>query len=240
MKGETHHDAMKLGFIASAALGICLIGCGEAGSKLVSGSVSSRRSSPVVRNTSGVALSPSHLFGDYDSDDQSGAKGSDADGDDSLPPIDRDGDSDNRSGSYFDRDDDGVLGFGHAADTSKRLEVARLVKSYYAAASAENGGGACPMLMSSIAKSIPEDLGRPPGPAYARGATCAAVMTKVFKESHRQLDVYASRLEIAAMRIDGDRGLVVLAFKGLPAREIDVSRESGRWRMELLLDHELP
>lgn len=180
-----------------------------------------------------------YLSGDYDNDDYD-SHGYDADNDDSKKPRDRDNDSDNESGSYYDSDDDSVRYFGHAASATDRRAITALVKRYYAVAAAENGRSACSMIASSIAKSVPEDLGRAPGPPYLHGGTCAVVVSKLFFQNHRQLAIYASTLRVTGVRLIGNRGLAVLGFRTLPGRQIGVMRESGMWKIDALLDGELP
>lgn len=183
-----------------------------------------------------------YLTGDYDGDDHSGEHYGDADNDDSNRPKDRDrdNDSDSNGRSYYDGDDDSVRDFGHAANTADRRAITSVVERYYAAVAREDGATACSVIVSSLANTVPEDLGRPPGPDFARGNTCAVVMSKVFREFGRQLRAYAARLEVTGVRLEGDHGVAVLGFKSLPGRQIRVAREGGVWKMDALLDSELP
>jgi hypothetical protein len=234
MKRSNSHKAPALPTIV--VLCICLSACG--GSSHGAGSPS--RSSSAIASPSAVPTSPS-ITGDYDGDDEKASKhSSDGDNDDSTPK-DRDNDSDNSSGSYFDGDDKSVRGLGHAASAADGKTIERLVKRYFAVAVAEDGKTACSMISSGIAKSIPETLGGGAGPLYARGATtCAAVMSKTFAHYHRQLAAHAPTLEVSAVRVDGNDGLAVLAFKALPGRQLRVARDGGVWRVGALLDLELP
>jgi hypothetical protein len=115
-----------------------------------------------------------------------------------------------------------------------------LLKRYFAAAAASDGAAACALLVPSVSKVVPEDLGRSPGPAYARGATCATVMSKIFAPFHRQLALHVETLRISEARIEHDEAIVVMSFKRLPAREIRVGRDHGLWRVHELLDGDLP
>jgi hypothetical protein len=65
-------------------------------------------------------------------------------------------------------------------------------------------------------------------------------MSKVFAHYHRELSAHAAELQIAAVRVEGEKGVAVLAFKTLPGRELHVAREAGVWRVDGLLDLELP
>ena len=240
MSGLRVHNAA--GPLALVSVCLCVTACGVAsnglGSRHHASSNPPSSSGAAAVSTSGLALTRSHIYGDYDGDDL-GMHGSDGDNDDNSNPKDRDNDSDNNSGSYYDKDDS-VREFGHAADVADRQAVAAVVERYFAAAASEDGATACSLIVSSLARSIPGDLGRPPGPPYARGRTCAIVMSKIFKVNHRQLRVYHAMLEVTGVRLGGDGGFAVLGFGTLPGREIRVTREKSVWKMDALLDSELP
>jgi hypothetical protein len=200
------------------------------------GAKAAQRSSPGA-----IPPSPS-VTGDYDPDDErfhNRKHGSDADNDDAKP-TDRDNDSDNRTHSYFDADDRSMRDFGRAASTRDRRAIERLVWRYFAVADAEDGATACTMIVSTLARAIPEDLGRGAGPLYARGATCGAVVSKIFVHYHRQIAAHVPTLAVSDVRVSGDRGVAVMAFKGLPGRLMHVVRERGTWMVGGVLDLELP
>jgi hypothetical protein len=181
------------------------------------------------------------ITGDYDNDDYGTSASSygDADNDDHKA-TDRDNDSDNSTGSYYDSDDDALRYFGHAADSVDRRDIAALIERYYSQAVAQDGAAGCTMIVSGIAKSVPEDIGRPPGPPYLRGDTCAVVLSKVFKENRRQLMAYAASLRVTGVRVLGGRAVAILGFRALPGRDFHLLREGGAWKLESLLDGELP
>lgn len=155
--------------------------------------------------------------------------------------LDRDGDSDNSTHSYYDKDDKAILDHGRPASAGEQHEIEALVKRYYAAAASENGAKACEMLYSTYAESVPEDYGTsPPGPAYARGSTCAAVLTHVFSHKHDEVASKLHVLHVARVRVLHRLGLAVLSFKGIPPSEMGVAREGKRWKVETLLDVKLP
>jgi hypothetical protein len=184
-----------------------------------------------------------YLFGDYDDDDYTrGRSYDDGDSDDSDKPGDRDGDIDSvgGNGSYYDSDDSGVRHFGHAASQSDRRIIAALVKRYYDVAVAGDGAKACALIDASLADSIPQELGDA-GPHYLRGLnTCAEILSKMFEQNHLQLSTYAAKLQITGVRLSGTLGLVILGFKTVPGRQIEVIHDHGIWKMYSLLDHELP
>jgi len=157
------------------------------------------------------------------------------------PPLDRDNDSDSNGKSYFDSDDKNLLDFGHAANTSDRQTVTSLVRRYYAAAAAEDGAKACSMIYSNYAEAVPEDYGTsPPGPPYARGTTCPTVLTLIFKHFHNQVASRLPKLAVSRVRIKERQGLAILSFGTLSGREIHFVREGHAWKLEALLDSELP
>ena len=227
--------ASQLAVTALLCLGVA--SCGGAsrqtGHSTATGAAAAQTTTGVAQTTQG------HRYGDYDSDEENAAQ-VDGDDDDITAPLDGDGDSDNASASYYDGDDSSVLGYGRAAGAVDRRAITALIERYYAAAAARDGASACAMIVSPLANSVAVDLGRPPGPSYARGGTCAAVMSKVYARDHSQLAAYSSKLEVHAVRLHGPRGTAVLAFRALPARRMPVTREQGRWKIAALLDGELP
>jgi hypothetical protein len=229
---------------AVAMLCLCVAACGrtgrETGSALRPASTAASSGGASATNPASPASPSPSIAGDYDSDDDYG-NGPFSDGDDDNGvPADRDGDSDNSSGSYYDPDDNSVRRLGHAADAEDRRAIVRLVRRYFAAAVAEDGAAACSMVRRSLARAVPEDYGRSPAQPYARGTTCAQVMSGIFKHYHRQLAAHARILAVSDVRVDPGKGVAVLAFRGLPARQMGAVREGGAWRIRGLLDTELP
>ena len=214
-------------------LSIVLAACGAAGG--------GGRSGPRASSNTGSSAIPPLLYlnSDYDNDDYQ-PHGDDADNDDLVKPRDRDNDIDNSSGSYFDGDDRIVRAFGHAASATDRQAITAFVKRYYRVAAALDGAKGCAMQSASISKSLPEVLGRRPGPPYLSGKTCAEVLTKVFRQNYRQIVVYAANLQVSSVRLGGQEGYAILAFKGLPGRALRLFREHGVWKIGALLDGELP
>jgi hypothetical protein len=222
-----------------ALLGLFAVGCGVGHTQA---SPSALRS---VGNLRGRHAAPSvpplrYLNGDYDGDDYYASR-HDADNDDSsYARRDRDNDSDNGTGSYFDRDDSSLRDIGRAADPLDRHSIVALLRRYFAAAVAEDGARACAILAASIARSVPQTLGQPPGPPYLAGTSCAPIVSKVFEQDHRQLVAYARLLHVSDVRVTANRAVVILDVQPLPGREIWVQREDGVWKIDALLDNEMP
>jgi hypothetical protein len=142
---------------------------------------------------------------------------------------DRDNDGDNND------DDQHVLNFGQTASPADRQAIAALVTRYFAAAASENGKQACALLVPFIAESVVEKYGQTT--PRLRGKTCAVVMSKLFKYSHRELVNKDATLQIMRVGVEGDRSLVVLNFPTIPeVRQITARRTGGSWRILYLLD----
>ncbi len=203
--------------IGLLSVGVCA--CGSAGTSSVRRASSGARAATAATTTStsaNTAPAPVNTTADADKDNDLGA------------PDD-------------DRSNNEVLGYGHAAVPSERRAIASLVERYYKAALAEDGANACSMLFSTLAEAVPEDYGQsPPGPTYMHGTTCPAAVTALFKHYHRQLAIELPRLRVRSVRVDQRHGLVVLNFGALPERQISVEREGRIWRINTLLDSELP
>jgi hypothetical protein len=153
-----------------------------------------------------------------------------------------DADKDNDIGAPDDdKNNNSVLDFGQAASSADQSSIASLIKRYYAAALAEDGAKACSLLYSTLAESVPEDYGQsPPGQPYMRGTTCPTVMMLLFKHEHGKLTVQVPLMKVSRVRLKEHHGLVVLKFGKMPERQIPVAREGRVWKVEALLDSELP
>lgn len=216
----------------------CLVsigGCGKGSGTAPSASRS------VSSGAAPVPPSPS-IADDTDEDDEANV-GNASDGDnDDHKPTDGDNDSDSRGKSYFDADDSELRRHGHTASRSERRVIVDLVERYYRASVAGDGEGGCMLMAAPLAKSLPQTLSSPSGPPYTRGAgsTCPPVLRAVFLHYHRQLAAHLPTLSVSDVRLEGSEGNVVLRFKGLPGRFIDVARERGAWKVDAVVDLELP
>jgi hypothetical protein len=140
-----------------------------------------------------------------------------------------------------DNDGDGDNGnddnrWGYAASPVYRRAVVALLERYYALASAGDGAAGCSLTYSLLAEEIPELYGEPPGPPGLRGSTCEQVMSKLFRQKHRQLVADSATLEVIGVRVKRLRGLALLHFRGSPERDIPVHLEHGAWRVDAVLD----
>jgi hypothetical protein len=154
--------------------------------------------------------------------------------------TDRDKDNDIRS-PYDDTNNNSLLKFGSAANTSDRRAITALLKRYYAAATTQDGAKACSMIYSTLAEAVPEDYGvSPPGPPYMRGTTCPRVITLLFKHFHDQVVADNAALKVTQVRLNDRQGLALLSFGTMPERQIHLTREGHIWKIASLLDSELP
>ena len=140
---------------------------------------------------------------------------------------DLDGDTDNND------DDSKIVGYGHAANASDRQALTALIKHYYKAAVTESGATGCSMLYPFIAEAVVENYGRAPA---LRGTTCAMVIAKLFAYRHRVLVDEAATLKVFAVRVEGDKALVVLSFARRPIRQIAARRDGNIWKLLELED----
>jgi hypothetical protein len=175
----------------------------------------------------------------YDSDKDTDGAHPDEDDNGKPPTPDSDNDGDGTTKTRYDSDDKRTLDFGHAADAANRKLITTLIEHYYAIAAAEDGTTACSMVYSTIAEAAPEDYGTsPPGPAFAKGTTCPAVLTNIFKHYHNQIITRLPNLKISRIRINERQGTAILDFP-TSEREISVKREGHTWKMLSVIDNEL-
>lgn len=221
---------------AITSLGLLTSGCGSGRDNATSAASVGKPNSTSTSSSSQKFYEEPKLDADKDTD------GEDPDEDDGkkLVPTDRDGDHDSSGKSRFDSDDQRFDEFGHPASISARATIAALVRRFYAAADVEDGRKACSMLYSVFAEAAPEDYGTsPPGPGYAHGGTCAAVLTKVFTHFHEEIQAKLPKLKVAQVRVSQREGIALLSFGDLPERLIHVLREGRAWRIQALVDEEL-
>jgi hypothetical protein len=216
---------------AIALLSMCLSACGEASK--------GTGFTPRVSTSAAVHSAPStvsreapalrNLRGDEDDDDTPSNHASDNSNDNDA---DFDNDSKaNESKGYYDSDDASARTYGQPANGADNSTIGALVKRYYAAAAAGNGASACSLIDSLFAKSIPEDYGRGAGPAFARGNTCAVVMSKLFKHDHSKLP---AAIVVTDIRVNGSQARALIGSKTVPASYLPLKRERGVWKVDAL------
>jgi hypothetical protein len=140
---------------------------------------------------------------------------------------DRDGDRDNN------RDDEHILDFGVVAGTADSQAITALVSRYFADAANEDGAKACSLLTPFIAESIVEADGHAGG---LRGNNCAMVVSKLFRQHHRELADKSSHLRVIRVGVEGDRSLAVLEFPEIHEIRQITLRHQGKWTVLDLFD----
>jgi hypothetical protein len=148
-----------------------------------------------------------------------------------------DGDADPDDNTSKESNDNGDLLASYPGRPSEAdmRAITAVVKSYYAAAAARDGAKACQLLDSSLAMNLGEGSGH----SGAKG--CVAAVDHLFKEEHQRLiaDEVAT-MAVTSAHLKGEVGLALLAFKKAIQGEIIVEREGGMWKVDALIDGEVP
>jgi hypothetical protein len=155
----------------------------------------------------------------------------------------KDGDEDyDDTGHYHGspaNDDQALLAsYGPRASPAVTRAVTSLVEHYYAASAAGDGAQACSMLTANLADGLAAGEGQPGG---GKSHTCAAAMSLLLAQQRQNLrgeDV--STMAVTTVRVKGDLGLAVLAFKTTPESEIVLEREGHTWKVDALFGGYMP
>ncbi len=154
-----------------------------------------------------------------------------------LPQIEVKGDADSDSDKYGSEPDNENEVFGRPASARDTHMVTALIRRYYAAAATGDSTAGCRLIYTPFAESVAEDLGAPTGPSGLRGNTCAAVLSKLFEQSHENWHTDDATLRVASVRVDQNRGVARLGFRGArPDRYVMAHRERGGWKIDVLQD----
>jgi hypothetical protein len=206
---------VPLGLLAAALLALCLAACGGSGRQ-------------TARPSGAAATDAASIAGrDYINDDE------DAPGDDNAKRDDGD-------------DDEGTLKYGRAASSEEARAVERVVRSYYAAAAADRGTAACALIHARLAgrpnleAALPVQYRPAPGSGVLRGKGCAQVEGLIFGLNHQQLVGEAATLRVKGVRVKGAGALAIMRFKTIGEREISLRRERATWKIDALVDQNLP
>jgi hypothetical protein len=156
-----------------------------------------------------------------------------------LPRIELKGDPDLDSDAYPGEADPEHELFGHPARASDVRAAAALVTRYYRAAARGDGAAACRLLYAPFAESVYEDYEGKPGLSGGKGATCGAVLSRIFANMRTQLRAESAALRVGAVRVRLSRAAVQLRF-ARKVRYTMVHRYRGDWRMDMLFDREGP
>jgi len=137
--------------------------------------------------------------------------------------------------------------FGRPASVVDEHTIIALVQHYYAAAASVEGARACSLIYSVLARTptvaavIPPDyLTKPPLPRVLRGEDCAHAAAAIFTKEHRLLVMKNATLQITDVRVKRNHAVAILGFRTTPQRWMPITREGNTWKIDSLLDHELP
>jgi hypothetical protein len=130
-----------------------------------------------------------------------------------------------------------LAAYGKKAGQAEKRAVAVVLERYYAAAAADDGAKACPLLYSSLATALVEDQGQSP---RSSSKTCAAVLSKLFTQQHARLAAEnTATMVVIDVRVKSNYGLAVLGFKAAPVSQMILARERGAWKIDGLFDSQL-
>lgn len=205
--------------LAVALLSAAMAGCGGSG-KGTSSAPAGAHSAGLGAGAAKTIPSPAAPPGGHLKED------GDQDGDDR--PRSRGAESDDRS---F------LATYGHTASPSDAGAIRRLVKSYYAAATAGDAAQTCSLLASSLVAGLAGIQQQPTRPA--RG-TCAASVAPLLRQQHQRLIAEeVATMVVISVHVKGNLGLAVLGFRTMPEAAIIVEREGHTWKIDALADNPL-
>lgn len=167
---------------------------------------------PVVAPILGVAAGSKYYVGDHDDDDF--------------------------KHSELDSDDHQLRDYGNAARAGDRRAISAVVMHYLGAAGAGNTALACSLLARrpaapGLSVEVPEAY-RPPA------KNCSEEASRIFSENHAELAAELPTAQVTAVRVGDNNGLALLGFTVIPERWIAVAHEGYEWKVDALLDSEVP
>ncbi len=142
---------------------------------------------------------------------------------------DRDGDHDNHQA---------IVGFGVSASATEQRFIANAIRRYYAAAAVEDGNAACALLARSFARTVAPEYGHT---NYLQGASCPAVLSKLFKRAHGEFAADHRTLILDTVRLKGESGIAIVSWtQSSREGQIALRREHGVWKVAALIDGPRP
>lgn len=149
--------------------------------------------------------------------------------------------------SVINNDDSRMREYGHPASAVDKQTITALVKGYYSLAAAGKGAATCSLIYSALVKKptmtkvIPPDYFTPPPvPRVLSGESCAQAASLIFAHEHQLLTAKVATLQVTGVRVKGEHGVAMLGFRTTPERWMPVAHEGRVWKIDALLDHELP
>jgi hypothetical protein len=156
--------------------------------------------------------------------------------------VDEDDDADNSGSGQYDFDDGNILFYGHPASPLERRAIVAVVTGYHTAAARADGAVTCAMMSAALARTTPRQYGQGSGSLALRGRSCPVVASELFARLQEQLTSENDALKAGVARVEGDEALLVLNVnEGVwPRHYVRLRRERGKWKVDMLLDSELP
>jgi hypothetical protein len=161
----------------------------------------------------------------------------------SRPGIDDTYDEDDAASYRVENHDDAEIEiYGKPATPGEWRATEAFARGYFAAAAAEDGARACPMLTSWLGPTLGGSYEGTLDPVYLHGKTCAEVMTKLFEHRHRLMAKEAKGLEVTDVRVTPHTAFILLAFRGVRERRFMGLERQGanNWKLEALTDSQYP
>jgi ketosteroid isomerase-like protein len=153
--------------------------------------------------------------------------------------LHRDGDDDfdDQSRPLTVENDDQALyaSYGPTAGAADTHAIVEIVKRYYAASAAGDGGSACALLSPSLVAGLGA------GTPGRKDAVCAAELTPLLRRQRpRLMAEQVATMTVTAVHVNGDLGLAVIGFRHAPESTLVLAREAGKWRVDELFDSDVP
>lgn len=173
----------------------------------------------------GDADNPRDIDGNGDSD-SARVGGADNDSDVPVPESYR----------FPDGDDRATFAFGRPAG-SATAAITSAVRRYFAAAGAADGTSACPLLLPSLARSVPASRVGANGQISRGGGTCATALSALFAQFHEEL---AAPVTVVSIRRKTSVAEAIVSSRTLRAGRVFLVRRGRSWGLEELLSSPLP
>lgn len=153
-----------------------------------------------------------------------------------LPSRDGDGDIDSFDQGRYDVDNDTHATFGPLAGATELATITKLVTRYYGDAAVDDGERACALLDPLVAEGLVEQSHLREGSGSPGEDTCPEVVSKLFKQRHRELVHDLALPRVAWVQTKRDRAIALVRFGAERERLVRVRRTHGIWKMDALID----
>lgn len=159
--------------------------------------------------------------------------------------VENDDDDDDKGRSH-DPDDGRLWTLGRPATKSERGAIQSLAQRFFDDARTGETARACELIVPQFARSTKLAAAVPPAYLPAPGSLvfhhqdCMQVEAQLFQLDHERLVAESPTVKAISIRVAGDRALVLLGFRTTSERELNVQHSGGTWKIDGLLDGEVP